>query len=243
MSDNFLLTAGIRNIEISQIIEKIKDYLTENQLTAGSKLPSERNLSTQLGCSRNTLRTALRELERQGVIITKPGAGSFVSGVTPDYSMVMLFVKKNFLEQLEVKMLIEVQIIRHAVRYATPEQLEILIGVAKKMMDYSKNGLFSAELDDAFHKLLCKISPNPLMRQMVENMTDIFANYWHTFFEDYMINMQSTDYSLALTIPHHLNLALAIKEGDEERAVSEYMKIYNLDVQIFNTLITDKELN
>jgi len=48
----------------------------------GEQLPSEVDLATQLGISRPTLREALLDLERQGVIVRKHGVGTFV---TPGY--------------------------------------------------------------------------------------------------------------------------------------------------------------
>ena len=48
----------------------------------GQQLPCEADLATQLGISRSTLREALLNLEREGVIIRKHGVGTFV---TPGY--------------------------------------------------------------------------------------------------------------------------------------------------------------
>ena len=45
----------------------------------GEQLPSEANLATQLGISRPTLREALLNLEREGIITRKHGVGTFVA--------------------------------------------------------------------------------------------------------------------------------------------------------------------
>ena len=49
----------------------------------GEQLPSEADLAAQLGISRPTLREALHNLEREGIIIRKHGVGTFVSRHTP----------------------------------------------------------------------------------------------------------------------------------------------------------------
>lgn len=54
-----------------------------NLLTSGTSLPSERDLAAQIGVSRSTLRQALADLTRIGLIQSRPGAGSFVSGRIP----------------------------------------------------------------------------------------------------------------------------------------------------------------
>lgn len=46
----------------------------------GGRLPSERELSERLGVARETLRRSLRELEKDGLLQRKQGAGTFVSG-------------------------------------------------------------------------------------------------------------------------------------------------------------------
>jgi GntR family transcriptional regulator len=45
----------------------------------GEQLPSQADLATQLGISRPTLREALLNLEREGIIVRKHGVGTFVA--------------------------------------------------------------------------------------------------------------------------------------------------------------------
>jgi GntR family transcriptional regulator len=49
------------------------------QLEVGEAIPSERQLSADLGVSRLTLRAALEDLAREGYLIRRRGAGTFVS--------------------------------------------------------------------------------------------------------------------------------------------------------------------
>ena len=50
---------------------------------AGERLPSEPDLSKQLGVSRATLREAMRTFETQGLIRRRQGSGTFVVGRVP----------------------------------------------------------------------------------------------------------------------------------------------------------------
>jgi GntR family transcriptional regulator len=50
-----------------------------DRLSVGEAIPSERQLSTDLGVSRLTVRAALDELVREGYLVRKRGAGTFVS--------------------------------------------------------------------------------------------------------------------------------------------------------------------
>ncbi|WP_096189066.1 GntR family transcriptional regulator [Evansella halocellulosilytica] len=62
-----------------QVIDKIKNDIEEGTFEAGERLPSEFELSKQLGVSRATLREALRMLEDESVVIRRHGVGTFVN--------------------------------------------------------------------------------------------------------------------------------------------------------------------
>ncbi|MCW2966330.1 MAG: GntR family transcriptional regulator [Solirubrobacteraceae bacterium] len=58
----------------------LQDALTVRQFAAGSRLPGERTLATQLGVSRATLRQVLNALADTGQLEPSPQRGWFVSG-------------------------------------------------------------------------------------------------------------------------------------------------------------------
>ncbi|HMF29714.1 MAG TPA: GntR family transcriptional regulator [Candidatus Cybelea sp.] len=67
-----------------QIIEQIKRSIALGVLQAGEQLPTVKQLAIDLTVNPNTVARAYRELEREQVIETAPGRGSFVrsNGVT-----------------------------------------------------------------------------------------------------------------------------------------------------------------
>jgi GntR family transcriptional regulator len=67
-----------------QIIEQIKRSIALGVLQAGEQLPTVKQLAVDLTVNPNTVARAYRELEREQVIETAPGRGSFVrsNGVT-----------------------------------------------------------------------------------------------------------------------------------------------------------------
>ena len=64
----------------SQIVDNIRGQITAGVLEAGDKLPSVRELASQLAINPNTIQRAYRELEMARWIATVPGKGCFVCG-------------------------------------------------------------------------------------------------------------------------------------------------------------------
>jgi GntR family transcriptional regulator len=61
-----------------QVIEQIKRSVALGILGSGEQLPTVKQLALDLTINPNTVAKAYRELERDGVIETSPGRGSFV---------------------------------------------------------------------------------------------------------------------------------------------------------------------
>jgi len=68
-----------RQAVYEQIVEQVERYVLIGLLRGGDKLPSVRGLSLELKVNPNTVQRAYTELERDGVIVTAPGRGAFVS--------------------------------------------------------------------------------------------------------------------------------------------------------------------
>jgi GntR family transcriptional regulator len=62
-----------------QLMEQVKHAIETGALKAGDQLPGIRPLAEELVINANTVAKAYRELEHEGVIELKHGAGAFVS--------------------------------------------------------------------------------------------------------------------------------------------------------------------
>jgi DNA-binding transcriptional regulator YhcF (GntR family) len=63
-----------------QLMEQVKHSIETGALRPGEQLPGIRPLAEQLVVNPNTVAKAYRELEHEGVIELRQGAGAFVSG-------------------------------------------------------------------------------------------------------------------------------------------------------------------
>jgi DNA-binding LacI/PurR family transcriptional regulator len=65
------------------VTEELRRQMTEGRLSAGVKLPALRKLAEDLKVSTNTIRGAIRVLEREGYVYNVPAVGAFVSPTYP----------------------------------------------------------------------------------------------------------------------------------------------------------------
>ena len=62
-----------------QIMDLIKNQVSKGELSIGEKLPSVRELSKDLKVNPNTIQRVYQELEREEIIYTQRGMGSFIT--------------------------------------------------------------------------------------------------------------------------------------------------------------------
>jgi GntR family phosphonate transport system transcriptional regulator len=68
-----------------QIEERLAEDIAAGVYAAGSRLPTEPELAARFGVNRHTLRRAMSELEKRGVVRVEQGRGSFVQEHVLDY--------------------------------------------------------------------------------------------------------------------------------------------------------------
>jgi len=81
-----------------QIIENVKTLIVSGVLERDQQLPSVRQLAQELAINPNTIQRAYQELEREGIIYSLKGRGSFVGSSLGELRTVQ---QAELLEQLE----------------------------------------------------------------------------------------------------------------------------------------------
>ncbi len=90
-----------------QVKKQIMDLIKNGNLKVGTKIPTERVLSEKLEVSRNTISTAYKELEQDGVLKSYQGRGTFVAEEANPWKAqnikekIVKFVDLGFEEALE----------------------------------------------------------------------------------------------------------------------------------------------
>ena len=94
----------------SEIIRYIQNYIQENGLKPGDRLPSQEKLIEMMGVSRTSLREAMKTLEARNVLEAKNGKGIYVgSQEVNDLLRLIDFAKEKelLLDTLEVRKILE----------------------------------------------------------------------------------------------------------------------------------------
>ncbi len=71
-----------------QLMDQIKLAIAGGRIRTGDKLPTVRDLAAQLRINRNTVSRVYTELEREGVLFTRTGSGTFVGEQASPFSLI-----------------------------------------------------------------------------------------------------------------------------------------------------------
>ncbi len=82
-----------------QIIDQIKRDIALGRIRQGDRLSTVRELAATLAINPNTIAKAYRQLEQEGVITTKAGAGAFVANL--DRGVTKTVKRKIITEELQ----------------------------------------------------------------------------------------------------------------------------------------------
>ena len=91
-----------------QIIEQLKFHVMKQYLKPGDAIPSVRKLALELNITAGTVSKAYQELERQQIIETIRGKGTFIAGeiqLKPDGTRLQQIRKQLQKELMELKMM------------------------------------------------------------------------------------------------------------------------------------------
>lgn len=152
----------------TEVQAQIRTLIDNGVLKPGQTLPSERDLSSQLGVSRNSLREALRVLEARGIIVTRHGVGRTIRATSPlplgAESASNSLETATIVEVIEVRESLERKAIELACLRATEVELQEIISAAEA------GGAWENTI--AFHAAIAAASHNYVLEQIiVDQMT------------------------------------------------------------------------
>ena len=155
--------------KFEEIAEHIELAIFSGRISVGDKIPSERELMTQFGVGRSTVREALFSLQKKGLLTARPGSVARVA--RPDANTLIddlsgparhMLSQPGGVRQLQgARMLFEIGLARSAAQQATREDLEILHEALEANGSAADQPTF-VRTDLTFHYTLAMISHNPI---------------------------------------------------------------------------------
>lgn len=211
-----------------RIARQLEHDIRSGALEVGVKLPSERELATQFGSSRNVVREALRQLEAKRLIEVAPGRGSFVREQSSEqargYDALYRAERPTVRQLIEARLPVEIEIIRLAAERATDEDLAT-IRAAMETTESATDVVTKARADLEFHDAIAMASGNPVLRIMLSSISGMM-------FE--MMLRSNSDPSIGEPgVPHHPEIFAALEARDAESACARMREHLSLGLRTY----------
>ncbi|GAA3894046.1 FadR/GntR family transcriptional regulator [Streptomyces lannensis] len=171
------LFKAVSSSRVSQlIVDQIRMLLKEERLQPGDRLPSERELCTQFGVSRVTVREALRSLEASGLVEIRLGArgGAFVTApssrrVGEGLADLLSLSPLTATEVTEARLVFELGIVPLIVERAAEEDLDALRALCDEHAEAVKQGTYDMEMSADFHTRVAACTHNGAIEMLVQS--------------------------------------------------------------------------
>lgn len=226
-----------------RVADAIKDWVVEQGLQPGDRLPGEAELITRFGMAKGTIREAMSLLQAQGLVETKtgPGGGSFVGEVSRERAHALLanyfyFRNVTIADIYNVRIALEPEMAATLAGQLTDAQIAELEAIMERY-DHP-----AADADEErrqhinslkFHARLADFGENALLGFFIGFMAQILTDL--------------TVYKKLYTTPNHdlwrkgrehqIDLIDALRTGDADRARS----VMKSHMEMARDLMQDQE--
>ncbi|MHB9800709.1 FadR/GntR family transcriptional regulator [Pseudomonas sp. MT3] len=148
---------------VERVVASLRREIDSGRLPAGSRLPTEFQLSEQLNVSRSVVREAVAQLKADGVLVSRRGSGSFISG-TPGGTVFRLPGRNDggqgLAQLFEMRLWIEIQAARIAAQRRSAADLARMAEALKVMDEHRADFDRSGGADVEFHKAIAAACKN-----------------------------------------------------------------------------------
>ncbi|WP_192623139.1 FadR/GntR family transcriptional regulator [Desulfomicrobium macestii] len=210
------MTISIRQKRIyEEITSRLQTMEQNDDLKPGDRLPPERQLAIMFGVSRNSVREAIKSLEQHGVLISKPGAGTYIAeNSQANLAMAMgdAFARERHrLDDIfELRLLLEPQIAHLAAQRITKKELQKMQSLISAYTKNMRDGLPVYFYDQAFHDAIAAATGNQSITLLMDQMHELLR-------ESRDEALQSSVRS-AKSLEDHQKILEALSMRDPERA-------------------------
>ena len=196
------------------LILRFQQLLSEGLLSPGTKLPPERELASNSGVARSSLRPALKVLEIMGVITQKVGDGSYLnrdasSVLAVPMEFLFLLDDTSLQELTEMRLMMEPALAAKAAERANAQHIALLRQSIVDLEHSKSDRVRLVASDLLFHRAIFQASGNRLAGRLFQTIHRAMLN---------MMMVTSQLVELEHTLQFHQPILVAIEQRNPELA-------------------------
>ncbi|MEE9275310.1 MAG: FadR/GntR family transcriptional regulator [bacterium] len=201
------------------VVAQIQRLIRTKKLSAGDRLPSERELAAMLGIGRPSVREALRTLDSMGLIEVRSGQGAFLRDISLNPYLATIRESLSFLLDVKEDALFELWEVRQGLEdqiapLAAERRGEAHLAKLRRRTDEMRRCIGAPEsfvrAGVAFHRTLAEAADNAVLLTVWEAISGLIESSQHRI----VGTPGQPDEALA----QHETLLAAVEAGDAERA-------------------------
>jgi len=201
------------------VLELLTSAIIDGRLSAGDRLPSERQVAAETGVSRAIVREAMSALAVAGLVERREGEGSFVCetsnpGILRTRAMTLIQMDCEPFTILTARELFEPQIAGLVVDGATADDVKEILRAHDGLQSALKSRDWEAYFnsDKQFHTSLSLATHNACVIHVLDYLeSQMFSPLWKDLKRTYF---ESSSRSITVSRATHAQIAGAVQERD-----------------------------
>jgi GntR family transcriptional regulator, transcriptional repressor for pyruvate dehydrogenase complex len=158
-----------------QLVEQLLEYIAEEGLAVGDRLPAERDLAARLQVSRASVSQALVALEVQGVIDVRHGDGAVVLDIPPGRQVISALRarRRRLQEVIEAREAMEVKLAALAAHRRDDDDLAEIDEALSFMEQEIRDGRRGTAGDERFHAAVTAAAHSGLLGDLMAEISGL----------------------------------------------------------------------
>ena len=207
--------------------------IVNGDVAEGDRLPSEAEIGKMFGASRPVVRQALMQLQVDGLVYARKGAGTFVRMRPP--ARLHDFVEPadiaSYLRSFELRSGLEGEAARLAAVRRTRNHLKAIEDAARALDDAITRKETGHEADFCFHMAIAEATDNELFSRVLDELADIMRG---SMAMGLSLTRTGSDLRRSQVLKEHWQIADAIAAQDAE-AAALYMRFHLAQTRLRTT--------
>lgn len=164
----------VARTKVRAVIDHIAGLVVRGDIGPGDRVPSERQLATDLGVSRNVVREAIMALQIAGKVDVRKGDGTYLSVSSARNEPEAMSAGMDIADSLEFREVLEVASVALACVYARESDLLRLRACMQEMEEHASEPDYEAFLDASMdlHVAIGRASHTETLRTMQKQITE-----------------------------------------------------------------------